>query len=221
MPLFNSDDYNNLHPELEQTPAGMTDNSYTIAMCREYVSWLTSLVARWPESSGEVDGAFSCTPLWSRVQPRHPEDDPYLTTLLVAGGSLGRLMESLHRDTRSDALGHLGKTLANHLRRSAIEPNQVVVNALRGAVCALVGADPEEGLLLFLMRVMDIAHDDDGAVEVETAVQVAWLITIGVVAILTGSENPGVGHQLLAVLEAQVEALAAEPILPYFEGDNE
>ena len=63
MPLFNSDDYNNLHPELEQTPAGMTDNSYTIAMYREYVSWLTTLVESWPESRSEIDKAFASSPL--------------------------------------------------------------------------------------------------------------------------------------------------------------
>lgn len=221
MPLFNSDDYNNLHPELERIPAGMTDNSYTVAMIREYVAWLTSLVERWPESSSEVDRAFWFARLSNRVHRRHAEDDPNLTILLVAAGSLAHLLEALQFETRSDALKHLNESLENRLRRSADAPSQILVKSFREAVRALVVDDSEDGILLFLMRIMDLAHDDNGTIKVEIAVQAAWLATIGVVAILTGSESSIVRLQLLAVLESHAEALAGEPILPYFEGANE
>ena len=50
MPLFNSDDYANLHPERDRVPSGMTDESYMVAVLMMYTSWLTNIIEGWPDS---------------------------------------------------------------------------------------------------------------------------------------------------------------------------
>ena len=62
MPLFNSSDYENLHPELKQVPSGMTDNSYTIAMYHMYVAWITEVIEDAPDPRAEIRVAFELAP---------------------------------------------------------------------------------------------------------------------------------------------------------------
>ena len=221
MPLFNSSDYENLHPELEQVPSGMTDNSYTIAMYHMYVAWVTDVVEQSRDSDAEIRRAFELSPkLWARVAPMHPEDDPILTLLLVASGSLAQLLQSVHLDSRAAALEHLRDCLVSYLsdeeQSSFARPLQSLVDAT-----GVFAEDADEASLLFLMQVMDLAHDDDGCVDEGNALRVAQLAAAGAIGLLTGiGDSSGRAH-LLEALRAHVEAVAAEPILPYFEADNE
>ena len=221
MPLFNSSDYENLHPELEQVPSGMTDNSYTIAMYHMYVAWITEVIENSPDPRAEIRVAFELAPeLWTRVAKVHPEDDPRLTLLLVATGSLAQLLQSVHIDSRAAALKHVHECLRSHLS----DEEQPVDEPLLQPFCdatSVFAEDSDEASLLFLMRVMDLVHDEDGCVDDNNTVRVAQLATVGAIGILTGSGDPSVRDQLLGALRTHVEAVAAEPILPYFEGDDE
>lgn len=220
MPLFNSDDYDNLHPELNQTPTGMLDNSYTVKMCRTYMSWLTETVERWPGSRRESDVALAIFPqLWTGVEKAHPEDDPHLTIVLVSGVCFGRLLETIDTDSRNAVLEHLDEVFACHLSRDEMSGDRYPLSPLRKAIIALFD-NSEDAVLLFLMQTMDLAHDQDGCVDRDRAVRVARLATVGVIGILTGTEDAFVRLQLLDVLQAHMDALATEPILPYFEGDD-
>ena len=220
MPLFNSDDYSNLHPELNQIPTGMTDNSYTVKMYRAYMSWLTETVEHWPNSHQESEGAFAVFPdLWSGVEKVHPEDDPYLTTVLIASACFGRLLEVIHADSSTAVLEHLDEVFVRHLSRDQMFGDRLLLVPLREAITTLF-VNSEDAVLLFLMQTMDLAHDQDGCVDRDRAVRVARLATVGVIGILTGAEDAFIRLQLLDVLQAHVDALATEPVLPYFEGDD-
>lgn len=220
MPLFNSDDYNNLHPELNQIPTGMTDNSYTVKMYRTYMSWLTETVEHWPNSRQESEGVFAVFPdLSSGVEKVHPEDDPYLTTVLIASACFGRLLETIHADSSTAVLEHLDEFFVRHLCRDEMFDDRLLIAPLREAITTLF-VSSEDAVLLFLMQTMDLAHDRDGCVDLDRAMRVARLATVGVIGILTGTEDAFIRLQLLDVLQAHVDALATEPVLPYFEGDD-
>ena len=221
MPLFNSSDYENLHPELEQVPSGMTDNSYTILMYHMYDAWIAGVVENSPNSRAEIRAAFELAPeLWTRVAKVHPEDDPRLTFLLVATGSLAQLLQSVHIDSRAAVLKHVHECLRSHLS----DEEQPAYEPLLQPFCdatSVFAEDSDEASLLFMMRVMDLVHDEDGCVDDNNTVRVAQLATVGAVGILAGSGDPSVRDQLLGALRTHVEAVAAEPVLPYFEGDDE
>jgi hypothetical protein len=220
MPLFNSDDFDNLHPELNQTPTGMIDNSYTTKMFRVYMSWLTESVEHWPGSLQESEGAFAAFPeLWSGVEKVHQEDDPYLTIVLVSSACLGRLLETIHIDARTAVFEHLDAVFAHHLSRDEMFGDRYLLSPLRKAIIALFD-NSEDAVLLFLMQTVDLAHDLNGCVDRERAVRVARLVTLGVRGILTGTEDAFIRLQLLDVLQVHMDALATEPVLPYFEGDD-
>jgi hypothetical protein len=220
MPLFNSSDYENLHPELEQVPSGMTDNSYTIAMYHMYTAWITEVIENATYPRAEIRGAFEAAPeLWTRVAPVHPEDDPRLTLLLVATGTFAQLVQSVHVDSRASALEHVHECLRSHLS----DGEQIAYGPLLQPFCdatTVFAEDSDEVGLLFLMRIIDLAHDENGCVDDDNTVQVAQLATVGAVGILTGISDPSARAQLLEALRRHVEAVAAEPILPYFEGDH-
>ena len=221
MPLFNSSDYENLHPELEQVPSGMTDNSHTIAMYHMYVAWITEVIENSPDPRAEIRVAFELVPeLWTRVALVHSADDPRLTFLLVATGSLAQLLQSIHIDSRAAVLEHVHECLRSHLS----DGERIACGPLLQPFCDATSAfaeDSDEASLLLLMRVMDLVHDENGCVDDNNTVRVAQLATVGAIGILTGIYDHSARAQLLEALRTHVEAVAAEPILPYFEGDDE
>jgi hypothetical protein len=221
MPLFNSSDYENLHPELEQVPAGMTDNSYTIATYHMYTAWITEVIKNSTDPRAEISVAFELAPeLWTRAMSVHPEDDPRLTLLLVAAGSLAQLLQSVHVDSRAAALEHVHECLRSH--RS--DGEQIACEPLLQSFCdatSVLAEDSDEASLLFLMRVMDLIHDEDGCVDDNNTVRVAQWATVGAVGTLTGISDSCARAQLLEALRTHVEAVAAEPVVPYFDGNDE
>ena len=116
-------------------------------------------------------------------------------------------------------LEHLDEVFVRHLSRDQMFGDRLLLVPLREAITTLF-VNSEDAVLLFLMQTMDLAHDRDGCVDRERAVRVARLATVGVIGILTGTEDAFIRLQLLDVLQAHVDALATEPVLPYFEGDD-
>jgi hypothetical protein len=158
--------------------------------------------------------------LWTRVALVHSEDDPRLTFLLVATGSLAQLLQSIHIDSRAAVLEHVHECLRSHLS----DGERIACGPLLQPFCDATSAfaeDSDEASLLLLMRVMDLVHDEDGCVDDNNTVRVAQLATVGAIGILTGIYDHSARAQLLEALRTHVEAVAAEPILPYFEGDDE
>ena len=65
MPLFNSDDYANLHPERDQVPSGMLDESFMIDFFVMFTDWFADVIERWPDSADELTLAFGEVKLFS------------------------------------------------------------------------------------------------------------------------------------------------------------
>lgn len=129
-------------------------------------------------------------------------------------------MQSVHIDSRAAAL----KYVHEYLRSPLSDEEQPKYEALLQSFCdatSVFAEDSDEVSLLFLMRVMDLAHDEDGCVDDNNTARVAQLAAVAAVGILAGSGDPSVRDQLLGALRTHVEAVAAEPVLPYFEGDDE
>lgn len=222
MPLFNSDDYANLHPEIGQVPCGMTDETFMIDMQLRYVDWFEKITRNWPDSSDEVAQAFRVEPpLWAQVAPRHETDLPELTFLTVTGSCLAELLGCIHPDTSEAVIEHLN-SIAKVRRLEFSEPEgRVEVDQTFSEIYRYVRNDGDDAALEFLMRLLDLAHDVDGTVDSDKSIRIAANVVIASVSVVVGTPDLDIRATFINLLKAFVGRVAADPILPYFETDDE
>jgi len=222
MPLFNSDDYANLHPERDQVPSGMLDESFMVDFFVMFTDWFADVIERWPDSTDELSLAFGeVSPLWSRVALRRDTDDPQLMLLLTTATSAMELLDCIHPDTREDLVSHLNETAT--IRRDECESasEKAEVDAVFTAIYRFVRSPSDDARIEFLMQMMDQGHDLNGDVDPETAVRVAASLVVASIAIVVAVPDLETRETFIKVLRAHTEAIAADPVVPYYESDDD
>ena len=222
MPLFNADDYANLHPEIGQIPAGMTDETFMIDMQLLYVDWFEKVVQDWPKSSDEVARAFDAeSPLWAQIAPLHETDLPELTFLTTTGSCLAELVGCIHPETRDAVIGHLNSVAKLRRGECATQDERVEVDQTFSEIYRYARNSGDDAALEFLMRLLDLAHDVDGGVDSEKSIRVAKSIVTASISLVVGTPDLDSRATFIELLKAFVSRVAADPILPYFEVDNQ
>jgi len=222
MPLFNSDDYANLHPEHDQVPSGMTDQSFMVDFFVMYTDWFADVVKRWPDSADEISIAFGeASPLWSRVSPKCESDDAQLMLLLTTATSAMKLLDSIHSDTAEDVVAHLSEIA--RIRRGECESasERGEVDAVFTAMYRFMRSTSGDARIEFLMQVMDLGHDVHSQVDAEKAVRVSASLMVASLSIVVAVPDLETRETFIEVLRAHTEAIAAEPVVPYYENDGE
>ena len=222
MPLFNSDDYANLHPERDQVPSGMTDESFTVDFFTMYTNWFADVVAHWPDSADELSIAFGeASPLWSRVVRKQTSDNPQLMLLLATATSAVDLLDCIHPETREDVVTHLNEIAKIRRGECELAGERAEVDVVFSEMYRFARSASEDARQVFLMQMMDQGHDDDGEVDSDKAVRVSASLVVASISIVVGTPDLEIRETLLGVLQAHTEAIAANPALPYYETDND
>jgi len=222
MPLFNSDDYANLHPERDQVPSGMLDESFMIDFFVMFTDWFADVIERWPDSADELTLAFGeASPLWSRVALKRADDDPQLMLLLTTATSVMELLGCIHPETKEDVVGHLNEIAK--IRRGECESasERAEVDAVFTAMYRFARSTSDDARIEFLMQVMDLGHDDDGQVVPDKAVRVSASLVVASISIVVAVPDLETRNTFVKVLRAHTEAIAADPVLPYYESDDD
>jgi len=222
MPLFNSDDYANLHPERVQVPSGMTDESFMIDFHLMYAGWLTSVIEGWPDSQSELETAFvGGSPLWIRVPERRPNDEPELMLLVTASGCLAQLLNCVHPDTSKVLIGFLTEIARQRRDDCADASERAEVDTVFAEAYQLVRSDGDEATQVFMMRIVDQAHDLEGRPDAAEAIRLAASVAAASIAIAVGTPDLEARALFVTMLRAFAEEVAADPIIPYYETDDE
>jgi len=222
MPLFNSDDYANLHPERDQVPSGMLDESFMIDFFVMFTNWFADFIERWPDSTDELSRAFGEeSPLWSRVAPKRETDDPQLMLLLTAATSAMELLDCIHPETREDLVSHLNEIAK--IRRGECESasERAEVDVVFSALYRFARSTSEDARIEFLMQMMDQGHDVDGHVDPDRAVRVSASLVVASISIVVATSDLETRGPFIKVLRAHTEAIAANPVVPYYEIDDD
>jgi len=222
MPLFNSDDYANPHPERDQVPSGMLDESFMINFFVMYTDWFADVIERWPDSADELSRAFDEeSPLWSRVSLKRETDDPHLMLLLTTATSAMELLDCIHPETREDVVSHLNEIAK--IRRGECESasEKAEVDAVFTEMYRFARSTSEDARIEFLMQMMDQGHDVDGQVDPDGAVRVSASLVVASISIVVAIPDHKTRETFIKVLRAHTEAIAADPVVPYYESDDD
>jgi len=222
MPLFNSDDYANLHPERDQVPSGMLDESFMIDFFVMYTDWFADVIEHWPDSGDELSRAFDEeSPLWSRVALKRETDDPHLMLLLTTATSAMELLDCIHPETREELVSHLNEIAK--IRRGECESasERAEVDAVFTAIYRFVRSTSDDARIEFLMQMMDQGHDVDGQVDPDRAVRVSASLVVASISIVVATPDLETRETFIKVLRAHTEAIAADPVVPYYESDDD
>jgi len=221
MPLFNSDDYANLHPERDQVPSGMLDESFMIDFFVMFTDWFADVIERWPDSADEPSLAFGeASPLWSRVAPKRESDDPQLMLLLTTATSAMELLDCLHPETREDVVSHLNEIAKIRRRECESASERAEVDAVFTAMYRFARSTSDDARIEFLMQMMDQGHDVDGHVDPDKAVRVSASLVVASISIVVAVPDLETRETFMKVLRAHTEAIAADPVVPYYESDD-
>jgi len=222
MPLFKPDDYANLHPEIGQVPAGMTDETFMIDMQLRCVNWFEKVVQDWPESADEVTRAFCGeSPLWAQIAPRHETDLPELTFLTTTGSCLANLVGCIHPETREAVINHLNSIAKLRRCDCAVQEERVEVDQVFLEIYRYARNNGDDAALEFLMRLLDLAHNVDGVVDSEKSIRLAQSIVVASISLVVGTADREIRTAFIEALKALASRVAADPILPYFQTDAE
>jgi hypothetical protein len=71
------------------------------------------------------------------------------------------------------------------------------------------------------MQVMDLGHDVHSQVDAEKAVRVSASLMVASLSIVVAVPDLETRETFIEVLRAHTEAIAAEPVVPYYENDGE
>jgi len=222
MPLFNSDDYANLHPERDQVPSGMRDESFMIDFFVMYTDWFADVIERWPDSADELSRAFGEeSPLWLRVAPKRETDDPQLMLLLTTATSAMELLDCIHPETREDVVSHLNEIAK--IRRGECESasEKAEVDVVFSEMYRFARSTSDDARIEFLMQMMDQGHDVDGQVDPDRAVRVSASLVVASISIVVAIPDLETRETFIKVLRAHTEAIAADPVVPYYESDDD
>ena len=222
MPLFNSDDYANLHPERDQVPSGMLDEAFMIDVFVMYTGWFADLIERWPDSADELSFAFGeASPLWSRVALRRESDDPQLMLLLTTATSAMELLDCIHPETKEDVISHLSEIAK--IRRGECESaeERAEVDDVFTAMYRFARSTSDDARVEFLMQIMDQGNDVDGLVDPDQAVRVLASLVVASIAIVVAIPDLETRETFIKVLRAHTEAIAADPVVPYYDSDDD
>lgn len=222
MPLFNSDDYANLHPERDQIPSGMLDESFLIDFFVMYSDWFAGVIERWPDSADELSFAFGeVSPLWSRVGIRRESDDPQLMLLLATATAAMEILDCIHSENSEDVVSHLSEIAK--IRRGECESatEKAEVDAVFTAMYRFARSTSDDARVEFLMQIMDQGHDVNGQVDPDKAVRVSASLVVASISIVVATPDLETRETFMEVLRAHAEAIAADPVVPYYEGDND
>jgi hypothetical protein len=222
MPLFNSDDYANLHPERDQVPSGMTDESFMADFHLMYAGWLTSVIEGWPDSQCELEKAFDGgSPLWARVPERRINDHPELMLLVTASGCLAQLLNCINSDTADVLIGYLTEIARQRRDDCANASERAEVDTVFTEAYQLVRSDGDDATQVFMMRILDQAHNLEGCPDAAKAVRLAASVVAASIAIAVGTPDMEARALFVKVLRTFAEGVAADPIIPYYETDDE
>lgn len=222
MPLFNSDDYANLHPEHDQVPSGMTDESYMVAVHLMYTDWLVGIIESWPDSQSEVETAFNGdTPLWGRVSKRKGDDHPELMLLFVTTSCLGKLLSCIDSDSAEVLINYLAEIAKLRREDCADASERVEVDTVFAEAYQLVRSDSDDAMQVFMMRILDQAHDLDGCPDAGKSIRLAVSVVAASIAIVVGTPDLEARAMFVEVLRSFSYGVAADPVLPYYETGDE
>jgi hypothetical protein len=223
MPLFNSDDYANLHPERDRVPSGMTDESYMVAVLMMYTSWLTNIIEGWPDSQSELETAFDGeSPLWGRVTLRKEDDQPELMLLIATTSCLAELLDCIHSDTAEVLIGYLADIAKLRRDDCADASERAEVDTVFAEAYQLVRSESSgDATQVFMMRILDQAHNLEGCPDASKAVRLAASVVAASIAIVVGTPDMEARTLFVKVVQALAERVAADPVLPYYEIDDE
>jgi len=72
----------------------------------------------------------------------------------------------------------------------------------------------------FLMQMIDQGHDVEGQVDPDRAVRVSASLVVASISIVVAVPDLETRETFIKVLRAHTEAIAAEPVVPYYESDD-